>query len=90
MSMTFSTVFMIAAVLLMSFTLLALIRVFLGPTAPDRVVGVDTVNTLVVASMIVLGAAYNRAIYIEIAIVYALLSFIGTIFIARYIEGGLR
>lgn len=88
--MTFSTVFMIAAVLLMSFTLLALIRVFLGPTAPDRVVGVDTVNTLVVASMIVLGAAYNRAIYIEIAIVYALLSFIGTIFIARYIEGGLR
>ena len=90
MSITFSTVFMIAAVLLMSFTLLALIRVFLGPTVPDRVVGVDTVNTLVVASMIVLGAAYNRAIYIEIAIIYALLSFIGTIFIARYIKGGLR
>jgi len=87
--MDFSTVFMIAAVLLISFTLLALIRVFLGPTAPDRVVGVDTVNTLIVASMIVLGAAYNRAIYIEIAIVYALLSFVGTIFIARYIEGGL-
>lgn len=89
MTMTFSIIFLIAAILLMSFTLLALMRIFLGPTAPDRVVGVDTVNTLVIANMIVLGAAHDHAIYIELAIVYALLSFIGTIFIARYIEGGL-
>jgi multicomponent Na+:H+ antiporter subunit F len=66
-----------------------IIRIVFGPTIPDRVVGLDTINTLVVAAMIILGAAYNEAIYIDVAIVYALLSFIGTLYIAKYLEGGI-
>jgi len=34
------------------------------------------------------GAAFNEIIYIDVAIVYALLSFITTLFIAKYLEGG--
>ncbi|MFW3146495.1 MAG: cation:proton antiporter [Thermoplasmatota archaeon] len=75
-----------AAVIALS-TLIALIRLFLGPTSPDRVVALDTVNTLVVGFMIVLGAYYEEVIFIDIAIVYAVLSFVTTLFIARYIEG---
>jgi multicomponent Na+:H+ antiporter subunit F len=67
---------------------LAMIRIILGPTAPDRVVGVDTINTIVVVSMIALGAYLKEVIYIDVAIVYALLSFIATLFIAKYLEGG--
>lgn len=67
--------------------IISLIRLFLGPTSPDRVVALDTVNTLVVGMMIVLGAFYEEVIFIDIAIVYAVLSFVTTLFIAKYIEG---
>jgi len=65
-----------------------LVRLFLGPTPPDRLVGLDTLNTLIIVSMVILGAAYNEATYIDVAIVYALLSFVTTLFIAKYIEKG--
>ena len=74
-------------VLMLSF-LMALIRVIKGPTAPDRVVGLDTINTLVIVSMILFGVAFNEIIYIDVAIVYALLSYISTLFIAKYLSGG--
>lgn len=67
---------------------LILIRVFLGPTHPDRLVGLDTLNTVVVVSMVILGMAFNEVIYIDVAIVYALLSFVTTLFIAKYLEKG--
>ena len=65
-----------------------IIRVFKGPTAPDRVVGLDTINTLVIVGMIVFGLVEGSLIYIDVAIVYALLSYISTLFIAKYLEGG--
>ncbi|MCL0058654.1 monovalent cation/H+ antiporter complex subunit F [Dehalococcoidia bacterium] len=65
------------------------IRLFLGLTPPpDRLVGLDTLNTLVIVSMVVLGAAFENPIYIDVAIVYGLLSFVATLFIAKYIEKG--
>jgi multicomponent Na+:H+ antiporter subunit F len=68
--------------------ILALVRVVRGPTAPDRVVGVDTINTIVIVGMVAFGAAFREIIYIDVAIVYALLSFVSTLFIAKYLEGG--
>jgi multicomponent Na+:H+ antiporter subunit F len=79
---------MIVLIFIIISIIIALIRVILGPTVPDRVVGLDTVNTLVVASMIIFGALYREVIYIDVAIVYALLSFVSTLFIAKYLEGG--
>ena len=74
--------------LLLIFMLFSLIRLILGPTVPDRIVALDTINTLVVAGMILVGAAYEEVIYIDVAIVYALLSYIGTLYVAKYLEGG--
>ena len=67
---------------------LAIIRVVKGPTAPDRIVGLDTINTLVIVGMVIFGVISKSVIYIDVAIVYALLSFISTLFIAKYLEGG--
>jgi multicomponent Na+:H+ antiporter subunit F len=64
-------------------------RAIAGPTNPDRVVALDALNTLVVALMILLSAVYDSVVMVDVAIVYAALSFVGTIFIARYLEGGL-
>ncbi|PIV67875.1 MAG: cation:proton antiporter [Euryarchaeota archaeon CG01_land_8_20_14_3_00_38_12] len=85
----FSEIFLIVGSLLVIFMLLSLIRAVLGPTIPDRVVALDTINTLVVASMVALGAGYKEVIYIDVAIVYAILSFIATLYIAKYLEGGI-
>lgn len=64
-------------------------RLILGPTPADRVVAVDTVNTLTVASLVILGLIYKEVIFIDVAIVYALLSFVSTLFIAKYLGGEL-
>ena len=83
-----STYFYIVLSLLFIPVILAIIRIIKGPTAPDRVVGLDTVNTIIIVSMVLFGAATKEVIYIDVAIVYALLSFISTLFIAKYLEGG--
>ncbi|HEC72181.1 MAG TPA: cation:proton antiporter [Thermoplasmatales archaeon] len=83
-----STYLYVVLLLLFIPVILAIIRIIKGPTAPDRVVGLDTVNTIVIVSMILFGAALREVIYIDVAIVYALLSFISTLFIAKYLEGG--
>lgn len=64
-----------------------LIRVFIGPGAPTRLVAFDTVNTLVVGLLVVLAIMFNHALFVDVAIVYALLSFVMTLYVAKYIGG---
>lgn len=78
--------FLFTGLLLTLFILVALLRLISGPTVPDRVVALDTINTLIIAGMILFGAAFEQVIYIDVAIVYALLSYIATLYIAKYIE----
>jgi multicomponent Na+:H+ antiporter subunit F len=80
--------FIIVLIALLICVIMSIIRVVRGPTAPDRIVGLDTINTIVISSMVIFGAAFKEVIYIDVAIVYALLSFISTLFIAKYLEGG--
>ena len=68
---------------------LATVRLVLGPTAPDRVIAVDAVNTLVIASMILFGVVFKEIIFVDVAIVYGLLSFVSTLYVAKYIGGEL-
>ena len=82
--------FYYAAIIVVILALLAMIRMYLGPTLPDRVVAMDAINTLTVAAMLLLGVVYKQLIFIDIAIVYALLSFVSTLYIAKYIGGELQ
>ncbi|HID71260.1 MAG TPA: cation:proton antiporter [Thermoplasmata archaeon] len=82
-----SDTFLVTTALLLVFMIFSLLRAMLGPTPADRAVALDTINTLVVAAMIVGGAAFNEPIYVDVAIVYALLSFITTLYIANHLEG---
>ena len=67
----------------------AAVRLVIGPTAPDRVIALDAVNTLVIAAMIIFGVIYQEVIFVDVAIVYGLLSFVSTLYIAKYIGGEL-
>jgi len=69
--------------------ILALIRAIKGPTSPDRVVGVDIMVTITIALMVLLGLFFKRHIYLDVSLIYAVLSFVGVIAIARYLDKGL-
>ncbi len=81
--------FFAAVVVLVILALLAIIRLYLGPTIPDRIVAVDAINTITVAAMLLLGVVYRQLIFIDVAILYALLSFVSTLYISKYIGGEL-
>lgn len=68
--------------------LLAGARFALGPRAVDRVVAFDALTIISMAGLVMLALVTGRGIYLDVAIVYALLSFLGVIVAARYLEGG--
>jgi multicomponent Na+:H+ antiporter subunit F len=66
---------------------LCLFRMAKGPTAPDRTVAIDILGTLLVGFCCVFALFFNRDWFLNVAIVWALMSFIGTIALAKYLEG---
>ncbi len=69
--------------------LLALYRFFRGPSAADRVVAFDVLTIVAITGIVLVTFTEGRAIYLDVALIYALLSFLGVIVVARYLERGL-
>ncbi len=63
-------------------------RFLKGPLASDRVMAADTMTVSSAALLVFLGFLFDRYIYLDIALIYAVLGFVGVIVIARYLEGG--
>ncbi len=84
-----SLLFNIAYYFSMISMILAFIRFMMGPSSADRVVALDTMTIIGVAIIAFISLRSNRIIYLDVAIVYGLLSFLGVIAVARYLEGGL-
>jgi len=66
---------------------LCLYRIAAGPTAPDRTVAIDILGTLIVGFTCIYAIRQGKEFYMNVAIAWALLSFIGTIALAKYLEG---
>lgn len=64
-----------------------LLRIAMGPTPADRAVAIDTLGILIVGFCAVLSIHTGRDWYIDIAIAWALQSFIGALALAKYLEG---
>ncbi|MFC1709799.1 monovalent cation/H+ antiporter complex subunit F [Candidatus Omnitrophota bacterium] len=62
-------------------------RIFKGPTAADRAVAIDILGILIIGFCVILGIGTGRDWYIDIGIAWALQSFIGTLALAKYLEG---
>jgi len=65
--------------------LVALIRFIKGPEKVDRIVAVDVISTIGITLILILATLMRREIYIDVAIVYAILGFIGVIVVSRFI-----
>jgi multicomponent Na+:H+ antiporter subunit F len=64
------------------------VRALLGPTVYDRVMAVNTFGTKTVLLIAVLGFLSNRPEFLDLALVYALINFIGTIAVLKFFEYG--
>ena len=67
---------------------LTLYRLIKGPDTPDRILALDTLYVNAVALLVVLGIYDNSSIYFEAALLIALMGFVATVAIARYIARG--
>lgn len=67
--------------------LLPFYRVIVGPTVFDRMMGVGVIGTKTVILVCLAGFAYGRLdMFIDIAIAYAMLNYIGTVVVAKYLD----
>ncbi len=77
---------LIAAIVLAVFALILLFRIFKGPTAADRICALDALDLTMALAMALYSLYSGRGIYLDIALVLALLGFISTVFVGRYLE----
>lgn len=83
------TLFTVAGILVLLAMLTAAIRFFRGPHAADRVVAFDVLTIISISLIGLIAHISGRGIYLDAAVVYGLLSFLGVIVVARYLERGL-
>ena len=74
----------ITSVLLLAAMLLAFIRLIKGPDAADRIVAIDLISVLIVALLAVLAIDADETSFLDVAIAYALVAFLGTVALARF------
>ncbi len=76
--------FLIAAIALFISMVLVLARLYAGPSLYDRVLAVNSFGTLTVLFIAVLGFLNGRPDFLDIALLYALINFVGTIAILKF------
>ena len=80
------TLIVIGAIVFAVLALVLFVRLIKGPTAADRMLAVDQIDNLAALMLVFYSLYTGRSIYLDIAIVTALLGFISTVFVARYLE----
>ncbi len=68
--------------------LLSLYRAVFGPGVFNRVAAVNVIGTKVVVLLVIVGYIFERPMFVDIAIAYAALNFIGTLLMSKYLERG--
>lgn len=77
------------AICFLTLALTLIYRIAKGPSVADRAMAADCVDMLTDMALILFALYSHRGIFLDIALVTAVLGFIGTTFIARYLEGKL-
>lgn len=80
--------FAVASVAVMIALALAVTRAILGPTVFDRVLAANSIGTLAILLLAVIGFLMGRPEWLDIALVYGLLNLIGTLAVLKYFRHG--
>ena len=68
---------------------LVMIRFLRGPTVPDRIIAFDLMAVILMGIIIIFSIWVNQTVFLEVAIIMALIAFLGTVAYARYLEKGI-
>jgi multicomponent Na+:H+ antiporter subunit F len=85
--MSLNALEMLAFALVGVAVLLGLVRLLLGPGSPDRIVAADTLSVIATAALAGLAILLDSPLYLDVALIYGVLAFVGVVAIARAIEG---
>lgn len=77
---------LVALTMLALAAVLTFIRLVKGPTLPDRVIAIDLIGVLLVCLLVVMAGVRTQQALLDVAMVVALISFVGTVAYGRYIE----
>jgi multicomponent Na+:H+ antiporter subunit F len=83
---TLATPSVLALTMLAAAAGVTFIRLLKGPTLPDRVVAIDLIGVLMVSILVVTAAESGQQAFLDVGMVVALISFVGTVAYSRYIE----
>lgn len=78
----------ISLIVLVALLIPAAYRIVRGPRIADRMLGVDMITTMLLGSIVLLAVITDAALLIDVGLAVALLSFIGTLAIARFVAEG--
>ena len=67
---------------------LTFVRLVRGPTLPDRVISIDLLGIQIVCVLVVAAGEFGQQAFLDVAMVIALISFVGTVAYASYLERG--
>ena len=81
-------IFSAAALAILVTISLALARAFIGPTVYDRILAVNMVGTKTVLLIAVIAVISGRTDILDIALMYALINFVGVVAVLKYVEQG--
>lgn len=87
-SVTLDIALVMAFLALASGQVLSMVRLILGPTPGDRILALDTMVINALGLVVVLGIQQGIAVYFEVAMLIAMLGFVSTVALARFILRG--
>lgn len=80
-------ILMVMVYILSILSFLCIIRLVLGPTYFDRLIALNLLVVIITAIMAIMAVEYRRHVYLDVALVYAVLGFVSVIAIAKYLTG---
>lgn len=78
----------IAQLMLVAAMAIASIRMFIGPRAQDRIIGLDTFYVNAMLLLVTFGVGTGRVVYFEAALVIGMLGFVATVALAKFLMRG--
>ena len=81
--------FYILIFLLLMAIFMTLYRFLIGPSLSDRIVAFDVLSILSISLLVIIALTFKSSLYLDIALTFGLISFLGTTIFGRYIEKGI-
>jgi len=81
--------FDVVSIILLFSMSLSVIRLLKGPSLVDRIIAFDVIGIMSVSLLIIFAIYFQRSIYLDVALAFGLIGFLGTSIFGRFIEKGI-